>query len=75
MGLLSVCVWLQGRHRLAALPPGWFYNGREYVSMDAQRTIMHPGSYSVIRRVASRPVIGLTAAPSNFRTDNTLSAG
>lgn len=34
---------LQKQHHLDALPEGWFYNGRDYVSMDGQRSSRHPG--------------------------------
>jgi len=34
----------QKHHRLETLPDGWFYNGRNYVSMDGQRSDRHPGT-------------------------------
>ena len=39
----QVRLLLQKQHHLDALPEGWFYNGREYVSMEGERSSRHPG--------------------------------
>jgi len=37
----------QKQRHLDALPDGWFYNGRSYVSMDGERSDRHPGNTSM----------------------------
>ncbi len=34
---------LQAAHQLEDLPEGWFYNGRQYISLAGERTDTHPG--------------------------------
>jgi len=38
----TITVIQKDRH-LDALPDGWFYNGRNFVSMDGERSDRHPG--------------------------------
>jgi len=43
-----VVVVVQRQHHLDELPDGWFYNGRQYVSMDGDRSDRRPGNTSVL---------------------------
>lgn len=39
---------IQKHHHLDALPDGWFYNGRHYVSMDGERSDKRPGNIVIV---------------------------
>ena len=39
---LRVFLFSQAKHRLDPLPPGWFYNGSNYVSLTGEKEFHHP---------------------------------
>jgi hypothetical protein len=41
--VLFCFLYLKKEHHLDALPEGWFYNGLQYVSMEGERSNIHPG--------------------------------